>query len=173
MALHRERGVADTTITEIAERAGVQRLTVYNHFPDEVALLEGCSSHWEALHPLPDASAWDTIVNLEQRLRTALRDLYAFFEETEPMTEKFLRDASLVPAISDLLDRSWHPYFREARDIVARATGSRRPSRSLLAAIALALDFHTWRTLNRGGLSREDAIDVAVAAVLAVDSSQR
>ena len=92
VALHRERGVAGTTVTEIAERAGVQRLTVYNHFPDEGALLEGCSGHWGALHPLPDVSAWAAIGDLEPRVRAALRDLYAYYEETEPMTEKFLRD---------------------------------------------------------------------------------
>jgi AcrR family transcriptional regulator len=172
VALHRERGAADTTITEIAERAGVQRLTVYNHFPDDAALVAGCSAHWEALHPVPDVSAWAAFDGLERRLRAALRDLYSYYEETEQMTEKVLRDASLVPAVGDLVDRTWHPYFREARDVVARASGTRRRRRRLLGSISLALDFHTWRTLVRsGGLSRDEAIDVAVAAVCAAEAA--
>jgi AcrR family transcriptional regulator len=98
-------------------------LIVYNHFPDDAALLEACSRHWWALHPLPDTTAWAAIDDLEERSRAALRDLYAYFEETGPMTEKFLRAATLVPAIADLLDRTWHPYFRDARDAVAGAPG--------------------------------------------------
>jgi hypothetical protein len=87
------------------------------------------------------------------------------------MTAKFLRDASLVPALGDLLDRTWHPYLRHARDLVARAAprGGRR--RALHAAIELALGFYTWRTLVRdAGLSTAEAIDVAVGAVLAADA---
>jgi AcrR family transcriptional regulator len=171
VALHRERGPAQTTITEIAERAGVQRLTVYNHFPDDAALVEGCSRHWWGLHPPPEAVAWSGVDGLEERLRSALRDLYAYYAETEEMTEKFLRDASLVPAVADLLDRTWRPYLREARDVIARASRRSR-RRTLLAGITLALDFRTWQTLVRdGGLAVEDAIEVAVAAVSAADAS--
>jgi AcrR family transcriptional regulator len=171
VALHRERGVAHTTITEVAERAGVQRLTVYNHFPGDDALLESCSEHWWGLHPLPDAGAWAVVDGLEERLRAALRDLYPYYARTEDMNEKFLRDASLVPAVSGLLDRTWRPYLREARDVVARAS-QRSRRRRLLAAIALALDFHTWQTLVRaGGLSVDEAIDVAAAAVCAADAA--
>jgi AcrR family transcriptional regulator len=171
VALHLERGVAQTTITEVAERAGVQRLTVYNHFPDDAALLESCSDHWWGLHPLPDVGAWAKVDGLEERLRAALRDLYPYYARTEGMNEKFLSDAPLVPAVGDLLDRTWRPYLRAARDVVARAS-KRSRRRTLLGAIALALDFHTWQTLVRaGGLSVDEAIDVAVAAVRAADAA--
>ena len=171
VALHEERGIAETTITEIAKRAGVQRLTVYNHFPDDDALVEGCSGHWAALHPLPDPEAWAAIDGLEPRLRAALRDLYAYYDETAEMNGKFLRDASRVRAVGDLLDRTWHPYFRAARDVVARASGRRRPPRRLLGAIALALDFQTWRTLVRSsGLSADQAIDLMTATARAADA---
>jgi AcrR family transcriptional regulator len=164
VALHRERGAANTTITEIAERAGVQRLTVYHHFPDDAALLDGCSSHWWGLHPLPDVTGWADVDGLEERLRAALRDLYTYYAETEDMSEKFLRDASLVSAVGDLVERTWRPYLQNARDVVARASTSRR--RTVLAAISLALDYYTWRTLVReGGLSVEEAVEVAVATV--------
>src|SRR4051812_50163291 len=52
-ALHQEVGIASTTVADIARRAGVQRLTVYNHFPDLEALLPACSAHWLAEHPPP------------------------------------------------------------------------------------------------------------------------
>ena len=40
-----ERGPAQTSINAIAERAGVNRVTVYRHFPDTRMLLEACSAH--------------------------------------------------------------------------------------------------------------------------------
>src|ERR687887_388726 len=54
MELHEEVGPAKTTVAEIARRAGVQRLTVYNHFPQEIELFAACQAHWMELHPLPD-----------------------------------------------------------------------------------------------------------------------
>lgn len=169
VALHRERGVAATTITEIAQRAGVQRLTVYNHFPDDVALLQGCSGHWTTLHPFPDSDAWGAIDDPGERLIGALRDLYAYYEETESMTEKFLRDAPLDPALAELLAETWHPFFEQVRELLARGWQVRGARRSrLLAAIALAIDFHTWQSLVRdSGLSQQEAIRTMVAAVRA------
>jgi AcrR family transcriptional regulator len=76
--LHGSVGPARTTISAVADRAGVQRATVYRHFRDEDALFEACSSHWMAQHPLPDAVAWSAIEDPDERLRTALHELYAW-----------------------------------------------------------------------------------------------
>src|SRR3954465_13764446 len=81
--LHRSVGPAATQISEIARRAGVQRLTVYNHFPDERSLLSACSAHWRALHPAPDPAAWKDVEDGPARLRLALGELYAWYRETE------------------------------------------------------------------------------------------
>src|SRR3954468_2933551 len=84
--LHQEVGPAKTTISEVAERAGVQRLTVYNHFPDERALLGACSAHWVEHNPPPDPTEWVAIDDPDERMRTALSELYGFYEATEDMT---------------------------------------------------------------------------------------
>src|ERR671932_1051243 len=52
--LHQEKGVAGTTVAEIARRAGVTRLTVYNHFADLSELLPACAAHYARLHPERD-----------------------------------------------------------------------------------------------------------------------
>src|ERR1700704_6137942 len=91
--LHDSVGPARTTISAIAERAGVQRLTVYRHFPDERTLFEACSSHWSAQNPLPDPSTWAAAADEpEERLRIALTEIYRFFGRTEGMTGNLLRD---------------------------------------------------------------------------------
>jgi len=165
--LHRTRGPAHTTISEIAERAGVNRLTVYNHFPEITDLLRACSRSWTEQHPPPDPTAWAQICDPQERLRTALAELYGYYARTEPMRANVLRDAETMPALAALLEGTVVPYLEAVRDLLAEGwevhdEGRRR----LLAALKLAIDFHTWRSLERGSsLSREEAVETMLEAV--------
>src|SRR5439155_16007019 len=97
--LHDSLGPARTTISAIAERAGVQRLTVYRHFPDERTLFQACSGHWAAQNPKPDPASWASIDDPEERLRVALTAIYAFYRATEGMTGNLLRDLPDSPVL--------------------------------------------------------------------------
>lgn len=146
--LHRTVGPASTQISEIARRAGVQRMTVYNHFPDEESLLAACSAHWRALHPPPDLAAWLEIEDPAERLRLALRELYAWYRETEPMTANILRDAEIVPAIGPLVEHGLGSYLGEVRRVLTEPIRVRGRRRERVAAAArAAVDFHVWRAL--------------------------
>ena len=165
--LHRTRGPAKTTISEIAKRAGVNRLTVYNHFPDITDLLKACSRSWTERHPAPDPTPWAQIRDPQQRLRRALAELYGFYARTEPMRGNVLRDAESMPELAALLEGSVVPYLGAVRDLLAEGweVGDERRKR-LLATIKLALDFHTWRSLEReSGLSREETVESMLEAV--------
>ena len=165
--LHRTRGPANTTISEIAQRAGVNRLTVYNHFPDITDLLRACSRSWTERYPAPDPTPWPQISDPQVRLRTALADLYSFYASTEPMRANVLRDAQTMPALAALLEGSVVPYLEAVRDLLAEGweVGDDRRKR-LLATIRLAIDFQTWRSLEReSGLSREEAVESMLDAV--------
>ena len=74
--LHEQKGVARTTVAEIARRAGVTRLTVYNHFADLSELLPACSAHYAALHPAPDLARVFALEDPVERVRAALAGLY-------------------------------------------------------------------------------------------------
>jgi AcrR family transcriptional regulator len=140
--LHRTVGPAATQISEVARRAGVQRVTVYNHFPDDASLFAACSAHWRDLHPAPDPTAWDG------DLRTALRELYAWYRETEPMTANVLRDAQTLPALQAIVDGGLGAYLDAVREILARPFAARGRRRERIdAALCAATDFHTWRAL--------------------------
>ena len=146
--LHRTVGPAATQISEIARRAGVQRVTVYSHFPDETALFAACSAHWRALHPAPDPASWLTIADAGERLRLGLRELYAWYRETEPMTGKILRDAELVPAIRPFVEDGIGGYLENVRRILAEPISARgRRRRHVDAALGAAVDFYVWRAL--------------------------
>lgn len=167
--LHRTVGPAATRISEIARRAGVQRVTVYNHFPDQASLLAACSAHWQALHPRPDPAAWRAIDDLGERLRLGLRELYAWYRETEPMTANILRDAGIVPGLSPLVRRGLGRYLDEVhRHLIEpiRVRGRRRER--VDAAARAAVDFHVWRALATLGDS--DAAALAASLIeLAAD----
>lgn len=161
VALHQELGPAQTSISAIAERAGVRRSTVYRHFPDEESLFAACSSHWRAANPAPDLRRWSAIADPHERLCTALGELYAFYGRTHGMYGSLLRDEPVVPVVARLL-ADFHAYLDEARRMLAAGRGLRgRAARSTRAAIGLALAFPTWATLTREqGLSDGDAVEL-------------
>lgn len=164
VGLHGSIGPAKTTISGVAERAGVQRATVYRHFPDEASLFRACSAHWAAQHPLPDPSRWREIGDLEARLRTALTALYAYYGEAEPMLANVSRDAELMPALEAVGERR-RRYLSEVEDILARGWVDGDPALRR-ASIALAMDFRTWRLLVRQReLSDSAAVELMARAV--------
>jgi len=162
--LHRTVGPAATQISEIARRAGVQRMTVYNHFPDESSLLTACSAHWRALHPSPDLARWRAVRAPVPRLRSGLRDLYAWYRETEPMTANVLRDSEVVAELRPIIEAGLLRYLGEAQRVLTEpfeAHGMRRER--IDAAARGAIDFHLWRAL--APLGDTDAADIAAALV--------
>jgi AcrR family transcriptional regulator len=161
--LHDSVGPAQTTISAIAERAGVQRLTVYRHFPDERSLIEACSSHWSALNPVPDPSAWADFDDPEERLRVALGAVYAFYRRTERMTGNILRDLPGSPALQEVAAPMFE-YWAGVRDLLGRGWNARGRRRKLLhAALGHALEFDTWRSLTqREGLDDDEAAETMV-----------
>src|SRR5262245_56407847 len=149
VALHEQLGPARTSISAIAERAGVRRSTVYRHFPDEEALFAACSSHWRSLNPPPDLGAWVAIEDPAERTSTALRQLYAFYERTEQMYESLLRDEPVVAVVQERL-RDFHGYLRAIRGVLMAGRSLRgRAATRTEASIGHALAFPTWRSLRR------------------------
>lgn len=157
VALHREVGPAATTITAIAERAGVQRLTVYRHFPDERALLEACSAHWQAAHPAPDPAAWAGIPDPHRRLLTALLELYAYFDRGSDMIARVLRDQDELPTLREIM-APWHGWVAEIAGGLSAGWGVDEPRQALVrAAVGHTLRFWTWLSLREEGLSNQEA----------------
>ena len=152
-ALHLERGPAATSIAEVARRAGVQRRTVYNHFPDDSSLFEACSAHWRGLHPAPDPEGWTD-------LRQGLRELYAWYRETEQMTANVLRDAEVLPSLRSVMEPGFGAYMESARDLLARHAGR---SGRVEAALRLVTDFHSWRSL--ASLGDDEAVELSAGIV--------
>jgi AcrR family transcriptional regulator len=159
--LHGTVGPSRTSVSAIAERAGVRRSTVYRHFPDETALFDACSTHWEAANPPPELAGWVAIRDPDERLRTALGELYAFYRRTERMMANLHRDEVTMPTVRQRF-AGFHQFRAAARDILVRGRPERGHRRDeARAAIGHALAFTTWRSLTR-----EQGLDDARAADL-------
>jgi AcrR family transcriptional regulator len=153
VALHNEVGPALTTVAEIARRAGVSRLTVYKHFPDDGELFAACQRRFLYSHPLPDLAPALSLAEPGPRLRAVLKELYGSYRERAPMTSKVLRDRGALPALDSLLTRTMDAQQEElTAALVAGFSARGDRARRVRAVIALALDFWTWQRLAQGGL---------------------
>jgi AcrR family transcriptional regulator len=144
VALHGSLGPARTSMTAVAEHAGVRRSTLYRHFPDEEALFDACSAHWGAANPPPSLADWADIEDPDVRLRAALEAMYAYYRRTEDMIGNLLRDAELPVVASRMA--GFMDYLGTIHSSLLRGRPRRRAVR---AAIGHALAFDTWRSLAR------------------------
>jgi len=163
--LHGSVGPSRTTMSAVAKRAGVERRTLYRHFPDEADLFAACSTHYFAAHPWPDLGAWSAIRDPQERLKLALDQLYAYYERTEPMLSNVLRDAELVDFARDAV-APLHEYLEEAAEVLVAGRQVRGRWRQLAGgALRHALAFSTWRSLWDNGIARPDAVKLVTALV--------
>lgn len=164
-ALHEEVGVGRTTVADIARRAGVQRLTVYNHFPDLQTLLPACSAHWLSEHPLPDLEPAFAIEDPVQRLRAVLTLLYGWYRENAPLQRRVHGERAAVPELDAWMAQSSDVLMNGFAERLS--DGFERPDARAL--IALALDFWTWQRLAREGLDDEAAAELMAGVVRGCD----
>ena len=166
--LHRAHGPMRTTITDIAERAGVKRQTVYNHFPNDLALFEACSAHNRTLNPPPDPEPWKLIADPEERLGSALAEVYAYYRRNEQMLANVTRDAQANPNVHTVLEpRVKHQ--ERMRDALAagwRQGDGQRRRKLLYGALWMGLEFQTWHTLTRQqGFEGDEIVEMMVEMV--------
>jgi AcrR family transcriptional regulator len=158
VALHGSLGPGKTTISAVAEKAGVQRLTVYRHFPTDESLFLACSSHWLEENPPPDPEEWEDDLDAARMTATALASIYGYYRRTSSMWRLVYRDVDDVPAMQGPLDE-FHAYLRTIRDgLVAKWQPKGRKSKLLQATVAHMLAFGTWDSLQRQQLGDADIV---------------
>ena len=159
--LHGTIGPANTTVSAIAERAGVQRSTVYRHFEDEDAIYSACTSHWMARHPWPAFDRWLDIDDPVERLRVGLGDLYRYYADNRQMLSNSQRDLEVMPAfVGDLMATETKATF----DALIRGW----PDRDHQLAIGHAIDFRTWQSLDDLGAEAGEAAELMAAMVAGI-----
>jgi len=174
MELHTSIGPARTTISGIAERAGVQRHTVYAHFPDERELFRSCAGLWQSRNPFPDVSAWAAIDDTRRRTETALDAVYRYYERTARDLVPVFEHAERVPAMEEALAAREEQLASIAR-LLTRGRGARgRRRMRIVAAVTHALRLETWRSLvESAALTRNEAVALMAGLVELADAPAR
>jgi AcrR family transcriptional regulator len=159
--LHSERGLVATQVTDIAQRAGVDRVTVYRHFPDPGSLFKACAAHYYQAHPPPDPTAWAAIEDPAVRLRHGLGELYGYWAQNATAVAHILRDAQVLGHLG--VGRRLLGLQRDATQVLASGWSPADQQPALAATIGVAVDFHTWqRLVTEQGLSQQQAVELAV-----------
>jgi AcrR family transcriptional regulator len=158
--LHGSIGPAATTMSAVAERAGVTRATLYRHFPNEEILFRACSAEWRSANPSPDPAQWATISDPYQRLATALPALYGWYRSSEAMRANLLRDLAVLPVA---IRTGIETYPRTVAEVLD--TGWPRRSRLRRAAIGHGVAFETWQSLAHEGLTDSEAAQLIIGLV--------
>ena len=173
-ALHEEVGPARTTVAEIARRAGVQRLTVYTHFPQDRELFAACSAHFMSGHRPPDPAAWAQGGDPGERLRRALSEIHAWYRGGEAMFANVRRDQEAMPALREVVSARAEPWDRAVRDLLSAGfeTEDAAQARRVRAAIGLATSFSAWHWLvRREQLAGDEALELLAGAVEAASAA--
>lgn len=167
--LHGTLGPAFTPLSLVAERAGVQRHTLYAHFPDERSLYLACSSHAFERDPLPDAERWHAIAVPSERLRAGLRAIYGWYARNAQMTACVLRDAESHALTREVAELHMGPAMAAYREVLGAKLDARQR-----ALLRVALGFFTWRALvSEAGSSTDAAVDTMVDAILWMNMRRR
>ena len=166
VALHGTLGPALTSMSAVAEHAGVRRSTLYRHFPDEAALFEACSAHWAAANPPPDIGAWAAVEDPRERLAAALRELYGYYGRTAQMLENLLRDERTSEIVRERFT-AFHGFLEAAREVLLQGRPERGGARRRVrAALGHAVAFSTWQSLvEQQGLDGAEAAKLMCALV--------
>ena len=163
--LHGTVGPSRTTLSAVAKRAGVERRTLYRHFPTEADLFAACSAHYFSADPWPELGDWRATADPRQRLVRALDELYAYYERNEPMLGNVLRDAELLDYARDAV-APLHAYLEEGAQILLAGRRARGRGRAVLeGALRHVLAFSTWHSLSANGIERPDAVRLGAALV--------
>jgi AcrR family transcriptional regulator len=165
VALHTTVGPSRSSIVAIAERAGVERPTVYRHFPTTEALFTACSSHYRRQNPLPDPKPWLQIDDPKARLSRGLGELYAHYAAQEKALWPILRDLEDQPELHRFMEVDIE-HLHGATDVLMSAWPGRKAAK-LRAALGHATDFFAWRSLRRQGLSNNEAVALMIDFVMA------
>ncbi|AZT83617.1 TetR/AcrR family transcriptional regulator [Marinobacter sp. NP-4(2019)] len=158
--LHRTVGPAQTTISDIANLAGVGRVTVYKHFPDDAAMFRACSDHWLADNPPPDFTQALTEPDELKRAAAVFRLLYDYYRRSYDMMGKVMRDAKTMPALADVVENGWMKLLQGLEDALVPAGKKGASAQHYRATLRVAMDINTWSTISGMGIDDETAAEL-------------
>lgn len=152
MALHRDRGIAATTMKDIAERADVGIGTVYHHFPTYGDAIRACGARTAEVTRLPTAEIFDGVRSLAARLAALVGELFAYYDR-HPTLPRARCDQDKFPVLAEFVGRRQRLIEALVAEALDRPTSSEQEVKTVIALT----DFAVHRSLRDAGFSTEQA----------------
>jgi AcrR family transcriptional regulator len=158
-----------TSVEDVAERAGVSRATVYQHFPSRLELVDAiCDTFAEnpALLALRDTVA---LPDPAQALDETIANTVRFWSSEDKVLQQLYGATAIDPAARDLVERQLSDRRGEMQRLARHldeAGGLRRgvDRRGALAQLMVLTGYGSYRELRQDGLSDAKAIEHLQAA---------
>src|SRR6266545_1900111 len=161
-ALHAEQGIYATTMSHIAERAGVSVGTVYHHFPTYEDAVFACAKETAEMLPFPTAQIFADSSTMDARVRRLTREGFGFYERL-PEYERVRSERWGMPPIAAYVER-------EENNRLALTREALRPFKvkaRLVSTCAALLDVAVYGALTRDGLTPAKAAEDVSGFILA------
>jgi len=150
--LHSEQGIAETSMKQIAARAGVSVGAVYHHFPTYDDAIGACARYTTDHAPLPGLEIFDGLTSTADRIERLVKELFGYFEQL-PILERVRCDANKFPPLRLFLDEQ----DRRIGALVSAALGIKQARSGTVDTVAAVLDFAVYQALQRTGFSTKQA----------------
>jgi AcrR family transcriptional regulator len=162
-ALLAEGAFHESTVEEVADRAGVARATLYQHFHSRLDLVDAmCDTFAEnpALTRLREAVE---LPDLDVAVTEMLEQVVRFWSSEDTVLGELYGVVSLDPAVSALVDRQRSDRRGEMQRLARRlrASGRLRPGlgeKQALARLMVVTSYETYRELRLAGLNEREVI---------------
>src|SRR5712691_8854800 len=160
-ALHLQKGVAGTTLRDIAVRADVGIGTLYHHFATYEDVVGACGVHAMSLMKPPQPDIFDGVDRPDERIRTLVRELF----------DSYRRMPSFGPIRSErrqfaVLERAFTHEERTRRALIAAALRGARAGARLRALAFSLLDFDVYESLRACGVDHDAAVEEISSVLL-------
>jgi AcrR family transcriptional regulator len=159
-----------STIEEVAERAGVSRATLYQHFGSRLELIDAMCETFDANPALIDLREAIDVADPAGALDGVIALSVAFWSSEDAVLSQLYGVAAVDPAAQALVDRQRRDRRHELERLVRRLEPLLEPNvtpRRALALLLVLTAYDTYRELRAASLSDREA------TALLTDSARR
>ena len=147
-----------STVEQVAERAGVSRATLYQHFGSRLDLVDAICETFDANPALVELRKIVELPNADQALRQTIANSVRFWSSEDPVLRQLYGVAAIDPAAQDLVDRQRADRRGELERLVrnlARGARVRDASfeRRSLALLLVLTSYETFLELREAGMT--------------------
>jgi AcrR family transcriptional regulator len=151
----------DSTVEEVADRAGIARATLYQHFGSRLELVDAICETFDANPALLEIRKVVDLPDADAALSETIANTVRFWSSEDTVLAQLYGVAAIDPAAQELVDRQRSDRRSEIARLARRlrSSGRLRPGtseKSALTILMLLTSYDSFRELREAGLSERE-----------------